>query len=340
MEDSSSPTKFPAIWANAATAPYINTIPTASQISIKNGAASLHDGFPPSCFIAYAAGGAGPFGGDTNGILQQITAGIQWLQAGGPLFYDSAFSTAIGGYPQGAILSNASILGSFWISTIDNNTSDPDTGGSNWLVFPIASSIQKFLTNGSYVASAGVTKVKYRIWAGAGGAGGAANTNGAGGGGGGGGYSEGIAAVTPGNSYSVIVGSGGSGGSGGANGTNGGPSSFASFASTTGGGGGGFGNAFGGVGGSGGTATGGTINFPGGVGGPGGELSGGGFIGGFQGSSFCGPGVPGGTGTSLIQTLAGQFPGVGGQGGITTSPGQTQQGGNGAAGLVIIEELP
>ena len=133
MQDSETPTKIPAAFANAAGPSYINTIPTASQISIKNGAASFTDGFPPLCFVPLAAGGAGPYGSDFNGLFFQITGGVQWFQAGGPLFYDSAFSTAIGGYPNGAILSQANALGQFWMSTVDNNTSDPDTGGSNWI---------------------------------------------------------------------------------------------------------------------------------------------------------------------------------------------------------------
>lgn len=134
MQDSQTPAKFPAIWAHTASSPYINTIPTASQQGIKNGAASFADGFPPNCFIPYASGGAGPFGGDTNGILQQITAGVQWLQAGGPLQYDAVFSSDIGGYPKGALLHAASGNGQYWLSTADNNTTDPDTGGAGWLL--------------------------------------------------------------------------------------------------------------------------------------------------------------------------------------------------------------
>lgn len=133
MRDTDTPIKLPAIWANGAGGSYITyPVPTPSQISITNGAASFYDGFPPNTFVPLAGGGAGPFGKDFNGVLKQMTAGVQWLQAGAPLFYDAAFSAAIGGYPRGTILSAANLFGICWLSVIDNNTTDPDTGGSGW----------------------------------------------------------------------------------------------------------------------------------------------------------------------------------------------------------------
>jgi microcystin-dependent protein len=128
MLASGIPTKFPIPWANSAGSPtYVRAIPTASQIGIQNDAASLTDGFPPDCF---APGGA-PFGADTNGILKQITQWNQWQQAGAAVPWDSAFSAAIGGYPAGAVVA-ALTFGYFWLCTTDNNTSDPETGGSGW----------------------------------------------------------------------------------------------------------------------------------------------------------------------------------------------------------------
>jgi hypothetical protein len=137
MDDSSAPVKLPAIWANGATSPYVRSIPVASQVGIQNGAASLFDGFPPNCFIPLAAGGAGPFGSDHNGILQQVTAGLQWVQAGGPWVYDAAFQTAIGGYPKSSIVASATTAGRYWWSSVDNNLTDPDTGGAGWLSFQL-----------------------------------------------------------------------------------------------------------------------------------------------------------------------------------------------------------
>jgi hypothetical protein len=141
MQKSGVPTKFPIPWASAATAPYIRTIPQASQINIQAGAASLTDGYPPVTFLQAGAGGVSPFGSDTNGILNQITLWCQWMSAGGPIVWDSAFSAAVGGYPLGAIVQSATTAGLFWYCQADNNTSNPDTGGSNWLGFQLAQTI-------------------------------------------------------------------------------------------------------------------------------------------------------------------------------------------------------
>jgi hypothetical protein len=131
MQASQIPNDFPIPWANGAGGSYVRTPPTASQIGVQAGAASLTDGFPPLCFTPIASGGSWPYGQDFNGILRWITQCIQWMQAGGPPVYNSAFSAEIGGYPAGAILRMAS-GGGYWVSGVDDNTSDPDTGGANW----------------------------------------------------------------------------------------------------------------------------------------------------------------------------------------------------------------
>jgi len=132
MQQSQVPPKFPVPWGNSATATYLRSIPVPSQIGIQNCAASLTDGFPPLTFVPATAGGCPPFGADFNGILKQITQWSQWQGAGASPTYDSSFSTSIGGYPSGTVLANASTAGCFWVSTVDNNSSDPDTGGANW----------------------------------------------------------------------------------------------------------------------------------------------------------------------------------------------------------------
>jgi hypothetical protein len=133
MLASAIPTKFPIPWGNSAGGSFIRPIPVASQIGIQPGAASLTDGFPPLNFLPDGSGGIPSFGQDENGILKQITQWCQWVGAGGPIAYDPTFSAAIGGYPKGALLADSTTLGGFWVSTVDNNTSDPDTGGANWL---------------------------------------------------------------------------------------------------------------------------------------------------------------------------------------------------------------
>lgn len=128
---SAIPTLVPLPFANSGTK---NTIPTASQIGINAGAASLTDGFPPLTFTPLSAGGVPPSGADFNGILNLLSANTRWDNAGGFYVYDSAFSTSIGGYPKNALLAKLAGDG-FWLSTADNNTADPDTGGANWIAF-------------------------------------------------------------------------------------------------------------------------------------------------------------------------------------------------------------
>lgn len=132
MQDSNIPTKFPIPFANAAGGGFVRPIPQASQIGIHDGWASLTDGFVPLNFQAVSAGGVPPFGQDVNGILFQITSWLRWYGAGGPITYDAAYSTAIGGYPRGAIVGSATAFGAQWISTAENNTTNPDTGGAGW----------------------------------------------------------------------------------------------------------------------------------------------------------------------------------------------------------------
>lgn len=133
MRASDIPGKFYVPWGAFAGGSYIRPIPLNSQIGIQDGAASLHDGFVPLNFTPLGAGGVPPFGQDANGILNQVTAWNQWQQAGGAVPYDSGFSTAIGGYPIGAIIPSATNFGLTWLSLVNNNTDDPDLGTSvNW----------------------------------------------------------------------------------------------------------------------------------------------------------------------------------------------------------------
>lgn len=133
MLGASVPAKFQIIWGASAGAGFIRTIPGPSQIGVQAGAASLTDGFPPVTFLPIGSGGTPPWGQDFNGILKQITSWNQWQAAGGPIPHDPAFATAVGGYPSGAtIATDGPLIGQQWISLVDNNSSDPDTGGANW----------------------------------------------------------------------------------------------------------------------------------------------------------------------------------------------------------------
>jgi hypothetical protein len=130
MLASAQPLNFALPFAANAGAGYITEpIPTASQIGITPGRASLNDGFPPLTMTPIASGGVPPFGQDMNGVLNQITAGLQWYQVGGMPIYNVTFAESIGGYPNGAVLQSSDRTG-FWRSTVDNNSSNPDAGGA------------------------------------------------------------------------------------------------------------------------------------------------------------------------------------------------------------------
>lgn len=151
MQATGIPTKFPVPWANAAGPSYIRAIPEASQIGIQAGAASLTDGFVPDNFTPAGSGGVPPFGQDANGILNQITQWLQWHEAGGPVPWDSAFSTKIGGYPAGAVVASATTAGLLWLSTTDNNTTNPDSAGAGWKALPLACGGREYYVDGGSV---------------------------------------------------------------------------------------------------------------------------------------------------------------------------------------------
>lgn len=130
MQNSDLPAKLPLPFASSGTRA---SIPTPSQIGITPGKASLTDGFPPLTFTPLASGGVPASGADMNGILYILSQEMRWAQAGGSFAYDSAFSTAIGGYPAGAVILTVDGTG-YWRSTANNNTSDPEGGSpTGWV---------------------------------------------------------------------------------------------------------------------------------------------------------------------------------------------------------------
>lgn len=140
LSDSAIPTKVPTTWAQSA--PGGNStcpIPIPSQISITPGRASWTDGFPPVTFLPLGSGGVPPFGADFNGVFCQLSQWTRWLNAGGPIPYDATFQSAIGGYPSSALIASVVNPFHYWLSKVDNNGSNPDTGGANWTDFYLAS---------------------------------------------------------------------------------------------------------------------------------------------------------------------------------------------------------
>ena len=127
MQLSSAPAKLTVAFATSGSK---NSIPVAS--SGVPGSASYDGGFPPETMEPVNAGGVPPSGKDFNGLFNEMTAVEIWANAGGFYTYDAGFATAVGGYPKGALVFKASGDG-YWRCTTDNNTSDPDTGGSGWV---------------------------------------------------------------------------------------------------------------------------------------------------------------------------------------------------------------
>lgn len=126
------PSKITTPWANAGLK---NAIPAAADPV--TGKAGFDLGFAAINMTAKEAGGIPPFGQDFNGILFSITEALRYMEAGGRPTFSAAMSTAIGGYPKGAIvLSNDGATQ--YQNQIDGNTNNPDVTSAGWL--PIISS--------------------------------------------------------------------------------------------------------------------------------------------------------------------------------------------------------
>lgn len=114
--------------AGGKTAPF----PITSQVGIIAGAASLDDGFPAATMTDPTLTGVPPFGVDFNGLFYLLSSWIAALAAGQLPVYNATLATAMSGYALGALLAKADGSG-FWFNLLSGNTSNPDTGGSNWL---------------------------------------------------------------------------------------------------------------------------------------------------------------------------------------------------------------
>lgn len=132
MQSSDLPTKISVPFAEFAANQYARDIPVASQVAVTPGAASFETGFPPVNFMHPKNGGIPCSGADFNGLLRMITSWQRWQAAGGPAIYDAEFQAEITGYPMGARVSSATTPGKSYYNTVDNNITNPDTGGLGW----------------------------------------------------------------------------------------------------------------------------------------------------------------------------------------------------------------
>lgn len=158
MQLSNAPSKLIEAFATAGDK---NTIPVPSQIDIVAGAASFTTGFPPLTYTDPDAGGVPPSAFDMNGILYALSATDVWYTVGAGFLYDGTFATAIGGYPRGSRVLAANGTG-YWFCTVDNNTSNPDAGGSGWTLqgvnafSSVYASAQQSLNPGTFPGTAKV----------------------------------------------------------------------------------------------------------------------------------------------------------------------------------------
>jgi len=344
MQSSQIPDKSQRVFAQDATGSYVRAIP---QTTSDPAAASFAQGFPPQTFTDEGAGGTPPDGRDFNGVFNFLSAWQRWAAAGGPIIYDATFQAGIGGYPRGAVVASTTSFGVFWISTTENNTTTPDTGGAGWRRFALAGGLlnfRLFSSSTTYTPTDGTQAIEVTVVGGGGGGGGAAampaGQFAAAGGGGGGGFATSYLtsdfAGAP-----IIIGGGGAGGAGAANGSVGGQSSFGGITA-----GGGDGGAFavatpGGscqVGGSGGASSGTNRGASSGMGGTAGvAFTNGNMVGGAGGSTPYGAG-----GSSRNTNSNAGRPGTGYGGGGGGAVGQSGSGGlpggAGSPGVVFVRE--
>jgi len=344
MQQSDFPSKIVIPFAGSAGNAYVRDIPETTTDAT---AASFEQGFPPDTFTPTSAGGVPPNGMDMNGILRFITGLVRQYCLGAIPAYDASYQTAVGGYPNGCVVQDASTAGVYWQSAADANTTTPGTTGASWVrsdrYKATPSTLVQTSSTGNFTVPSGVYSIRFRLRAGGGGggAGGGNSTSAvsAGGGGGGGGWLEIVIAVQPGNDVSWVVGAGGSAGvNNGTSGTTGGDTilyvSGTEVARVTGGSGGA--NATEGGVGSGGN--GGTSKVTTAVGYSSQDGAGGGYgiyagvsqgWGGIGASSF---------GKSFVQVTGQNTTGISGQSGGGGSGGTgTSNGGPGAAGEVIYD---
>ena len=126
----SEPDKIITPWASTGSK---NPIPQNANNT--TGAAGFDKGFPDVTMTPVEAGGIPPSGQDFNGILNAVTECIRYVQAGGAPSYDAGMSPSIGGYSLGArVVGNDGI--SCLVSAVDNNSTDPNSGGGGWFFQP------------------------------------------------------------------------------------------------------------------------------------------------------------------------------------------------------------
>nr|DAF69009.1 MAG TPA: tailspike protein [Caudoviricetes sp.] len=107
-----------------------NVIPESVGAEPQN--ATMQAGFPPITQQKISEGGIPPERNDFNGILNLYGQHIVHLNKGLPYEFDQAFANRIGGYPIGSELVLSDGLTKV-VSTIANNTNDPNVNMMGWV---------------------------------------------------------------------------------------------------------------------------------------------------------------------------------------------------------------
>lgn len=126
MNRTDSPKKQPVVFGvNGQREDILDTTPSGDNT------ASYNSGFPPITMILKSAGGLPPKGQDINQILYELSALGRWSSSGVMNAFDSAFATAIGGYPSGAFVLGDD-LKTIYRCTTDANTANPNSVTTGW----------------------------------------------------------------------------------------------------------------------------------------------------------------------------------------------------------------
>ncbi len=121
-------------WASGAQVPYIvyPLIPSQITISGQAGVPSFTDGWVPLNFMdPQTQGGKAIKGEYLNGLLNMMTQYLSEFQNGRYPPWDSTIGAT--GYSLGARVDAANGTG-MWLCTVDGNTTNPDTGGTGWVL--------------------------------------------------------------------------------------------------------------------------------------------------------------------------------------------------------------
>jgi len=135
MQNSQRPPIIPESFGNTISGTLM-TFPIPDTVSAGSGAASWAAAWQAINEMPEGSGGIPPLIQDFNGLMRQISAWAQWKSFMHVDFWDSDVNSLVSGpgYRAGAIVQSGTTAGLLWRSNVDNNTTDPDTGGAGWSV--------------------------------------------------------------------------------------------------------------------------------------------------------------------------------------------------------------